>query len=118
MCNLCSHWLNTILYKFLSNFNKILINQKNLSQFNLKCINCNTNDLIEDYSQGTLLCKNCGQVLEGVIDFNPEWKQFDDEDKSNARCGMPINIHLPQSSIGTTISGMGRSRIKIHYSRL
>lgn len=93
-----------------SNDNKVNSNSENKIT---ECFNCNDTNIIEDYTQGNLVCKNCGQVLDGVIDFNPEWKQFDDDDKANARCGMPINIHLPQSSLGTTFTGGGRNRIKI-----
>ncbi len=78
-----------------------------------QCFNCDNSDIIEDYTEGKLLCKSCGQVLDGgIIDFNPEWKQFDDDDKANGRCSMPINIHLPQSSLGTNIGGTARNRIK------
>lgn len=93
-------------------FNGVNNQSKNTNKIN-KCPSCLEGEIMEDYSQGNIVCKNCGQVLEGIIDFNPEWKQFDDDDKANGRCGMPINIHLPQSSLGTTIAGMGRSRIKI-----
>jgi transcription initiation factor TFIIB len=95
-----------------NNDNKVNSNKGNINKIT-ECFNCNDTDIIEDYTQGNMVCKNCGQVLDGVIDFNPEWKQFDDDDKANARCGMPINIHLPQSSLGTTFAGGGRNRIKI-----
>lgn len=46
--NINSDKINNILKKF----NKILINQKDLSQFYLKCINCNTSNVLQS---GTIL---------------------------------------------------------------
>lgn len=76
------------------------------------CPECEKDSIVEDHSAGIVVCTNCGTVLDGILDFNPEWKQFEEEDKSQARCGMPINIHLQQSSLGTSIGGMGKNRIK------
>lgn len=78
--------------------------------YNCGCDNC---DLIEDCTQGMLLCQNCGQIVGEILDHSPEWKQYEDSDMSNARCGAPINMLLPQSSMGTTIGGNARPRIKM-----
>lgn len=78
---------------------------------NLIC-KCGNSDLIEDHSQGALICQTCGQVLCEIIDYTPEWKQYDDSDVGNVRCGAPINVLLPQSSLSTSIGGMGYNRIK------
>ena len=88
------------------------VNNKNKNTDKSKCFNCNSCDIMEDYSHGIMVCKSCGQVLDGIIDFNPEWKQYDDADKANGRCSAPINIHLPQSSLGTSLTGNSRNRIK------
>jgi transcription initiation factor TFIIIB Brf1 subunit/transcription initiation factor TFIIB len=73
---------------------------------------CEKCDLIEDYSQGYVVCRNCGQILREIIDNNPEWKYYDDNDASNIRCGAIINLLLPKSSLGTTIGGFGKTRTK------
>lgn len=80
---------------------------------NDRCTSCNGDNIIEDGSQGILVCTDCGQVLDNILDYNPEWKQYEDEDKSGGRCSMPINVLLPQSSLGTSIAGMGKNRLKI-----
>jgi len=87
---------------------------KNKIQRIESCTNnlCGSVRIIEDYSNGIVVCQDCGQVLDGVVDINPEWKQFEEEDKANGRCGLPINKLLPQSSLGTTISGYGKNRLK------
>lgn len=77
------------------------------------CESCKNTNLMNDISNGIVVCMNCGEVLEGIIDFNPEWKNYED-DQAIGRCGgMPINPLLPQSSLGTTIQGMGYSRLKL-----
>ncbi|AYV78736.1 MAG: transcription initiation factor IIB [Edafosvirus sp.] len=78
------------------------------------CPNCNTADnIIDDSSAGISVCKKCGQVIGSLMDSNPEWRQFDDDTKTTVgRCSLPISQLLPQSSLGTSIGGLGRSRIK------
>lgn len=82
------------------------------------CQNCGNNQFVEDQSQGIVICINrsCGEVLRSIVDNNPEWKQFDDNDKAGARCTQAHNPLLPQSSLGTTISGFGRSRVKVLHT--
>jgi len=91
---------------------------KNLNK-NSICSNCNNNDnIIEDFSLGIIVCKNCGQVLDSIIDANPEWRSFEDDKGDNVnRCGLGVSKLLPQSSLGTTIGGgKFKSRIKTLHS--
>jgi len=84
------------------------------SIFNLpECYEClDKTEYLEDFRQGILICKNCGQVLDVIYDHQPEWRNFED-DKDNSRCGMAINLLLPQSSLGTQIGGGGwKNRVK------
>ncbi len=80
------------------------------------CQNCDSADnIIEDFSLGIIVCKTCGQVLDNIIDSNPEWRSFEDDPKGNNtnRCGTGVSSLLPQSSLGTTIGGgKFKSRIK------
>ena len=84
------------------------------------CPNCNISDhIIEDHSQGILVCDNCGQVIDYVMDANPEWRAYEDDKggNDNGRCSQPINKLLPQSSLGTSIGGGAwRSRLKTLHS--
>lgn len=91
-------------------------NKKNTGK-NIKitnCISCNKNTIIEDFTQGILVCTSCGQVSENIIDYNPEWNQFNDENDNKVvgRCGYPINVLLPQSSLGTTLLGSKYNKIR------
>ncbi len=93
---------------------------KNKSHENLICNNCNIKDkIIEDFSLGIIVCQNCGQVLDNIIDSNPEWRSFEDDNKgdNSNRCGFGVSKLLPQSSLGTTIGGgKFKSRIKTLHS--
>jgi len=79
------------------------------------CPTCQTSDnIINDSALGISVCQKCGQVIGSLMDRNPEWRSYDDDSKATVgRCSLPISQLLPQSSLGTTIGGLGRSRIKI-----
>lgn len=93
-------------------------NQENDVLQNDICQNCGCDKFIEDHCQGIIICTNkaCGEVLKSLYDNAPEWKQYDDDDKSGARCSQAVNVLLPQSSLGTSIGGFGRNRIKVLHS--
>lgn len=97
-------------------FEDIDFNQTAIETINEKdiCPSCNSKDeIFEDYAQGFRVCKKCGQVIDNLMDCNPEWRQYDDDKGDTSRCSMPINKLLPQSSLGTTISGGSfKNRIK------
>ncbi len=77
------------------------------------CNECHNDDIIEDSSQGILVCKGCGRVIDSLIDTGAEWTQYNDDNKKDMnRCSHPISQLLPQSSTATTIGGSCSSRIK------
>lgn len=80
------------------------------------CQTCGSDEIVEDFSQGILVCTGCGQVLESnLVDSNPEWKQFEDDGggaASGGRCNKITNPLLPQSSLGTVITGYGKTKLK------
>ena len=77
------------------------------------CTECDGEDVIEDSTQGIIVCTNCGTVISNLIDMGAEWTHFNDDDKKDmTRCSHPISLLLPQSSIATTIGGSCSSRIK------
>ena len=82
------------------------------------CPVCKTSDtIVEDTSLGIYECIECGTVIANVLDDNPEWKQYQsDNQKDNNRCSFVTNHFLPQSSLGTTIAGSGRNKLKILHS--
>ncbi|CAH6421808.1 Transcription initiation factor TFIIB [uncultured virus] len=92
--------------------NKNQDNNKNGTLYCEHCMTCDT--IVKDFAQGIMVCKECGNIVENVLDENPEWKQYNGEDSKNdsGRCNFPTNHFLPQSSLGTSIGGTNRSKIK------
>jgi transcription initiation factor TFIIB len=101
-------------------FNKSSIKEVNtLHKKNLEetiCNNCKSTDIIEDNIFGSIVCSNCGQILDMMIDHNPEWRQYDEDGKNDGgRCGQPVNKLLPNSSLGTRFIGCARGTLqKLH----
>lgn len=81
-----------------------------------ECKNCCGDNFVEDFSQGIVVCTQCGEVSRNMFDQNPEWKQYDDDDKAGARCNQAFNVLLPQSSLGTSVGGYANSRTKRLHS--
>ena len=51
-------------------------------------------------------CKTCDTLISNISD-NPEWRFYGSEDTKSSdptRCGMPLNILLPKSSVGSIVS--------------
>lgn len=94
------------------NYNKTSNHERNIDE----CTNCGGNNYVEDYAQGIVVCTQCGDVVRTMFDQNPEWKQYDDDDKAGARCSQAFNVLLPQSSLGTSVGGYVNSRTKRLHS--
>jgi len=99
------------MYKDENEIIEIDTNKKNKKR--IYCNDCQSDDIVEDTSHGIIVCKNCGQILSNLLDSNPEWTQYNDDNKKDMnRCSHPISQLLPQSSTATTIAGVCSSRIK------
>jgi transcription initiation factor TFIIB len=71
-----------------------------------KCNKCDSTLFISD--EGFYCCSNheCGKIVKDVLDFGAEWRFYgaDDANASDpARCGMPIDPLLKESSFGCKI---------------
>ena len=76
------------------------------------CLNCKKSGFMtEDTTSGFIVCTNCAHVADKIVDDKPEWHTNDDG-VSNARCSGVVNQLLPQSSIGTVMSGKFSNRLK------
>jgi len=83
----------------------------------LFCYKCKSSDKIaEDTSNGIVVCMECGNTIAQIFDSNPEWKNYADGKSGSARCNAASNYFLPQSSLGTTIGGSNRSKVKLIHS--
>ena len=99
-------------------FEDISLDNKSENKKNkLDCPNCNTVEhIINDMTNGISICTNCGQVVDMLTDLGPDTRQFDDDKNETRQTTIPINKLLPQSSLGTTIRGKCRGRLKILHS--
>ena len=67
------------------------------------CCKEENNYIIHD---GMTTCKICNSIISNISD-SPEWRYYGSNDSKSTdptRCGMPTNILLPESSIGSTIN--------------
>tara|TARA_Y100000389_G_scaffold162186_1_gene164892 strand:+ start:2989 stop:3945 length:957 start_codon:yes stop_codon:yes gene_type:complete len=69
--------------------------------------------------QGMTTCSICNDIITNIIE-NPEWRYYGSQDTKSSdptRCGMPVNLLLPESSIGTSISYRGTRTHKMNKLR-
>lgn len=78
-----------------------------------ECPNCGAiNSLIQDKKEGFIVCSECGVICDELLDHNPDWKNYGDNNGSVSRYGAATNFFLPKSSLGTTIAGSNFNRLK------
>ena len=76
------------------------------------CMRCDS--YVATSEMGFLVCTNdrCGVMYTQVVDSSAEWRFYSADDSHHgndpARCGMPINPLLTESSLGSTIASSGR----------
>jgi transcription initiation factor TFIIB len=68
-------------------------------------------DNIENYmyTESEIKCKCCDSLIDDILNV-PEWRYYGSQDSKRSdptRCGMPVNLLLPGSSLGTTINNKG-----------
>ncbi|MEM2927924.1 MAG: TFIIB-type zinc ribbon-containing protein [Nitrososphaerota archaeon] len=70
-----------------------------------RCPQCGSKYLIEDSRTGEISCQSCGYVLSEIaIDQGPEWREFEESEKSRSRVGPPQSIMYEHLGLSTTIS--------------
>lgn len=72
------------------------------------CPNCNATDFVED--DGHEVCRGCSSMILRMLDSSAEWRYYAGDDGDPARCGMPTNVLLPKSSLGSMIGYGGAAR--------
>ena len=70
-----------------------------------KCPECGSGNLVHDYDTGETVCGDCGLVLyEQMMDKGPEWRAFDDEQRSKrTRVGAPMTYTIHDKGLSTMI---------------
>jgi len=74
------------------------------------CPSCNSVNLVTDYTHGELVCKACGFVInDELLDFGPEWRAFDEEQRSKrSRTGGPVKYAKLDKGLTTEIDKYDR----------
>jgi len=70
---------------------------------------CCENKNNHSYDDEIIICSKCGKSINNILN-SAEWRYYGSEDSKRSdptRCGMPENLLLPKSSIGTTINNRG-----------
>jgi transcription initiation factor TFIIIB Brf1 subunit/transcription initiation factor TFIIB len=79
-----------------------------------KCTNCNDISLIN--YDGSVMCSNCGIIINSIINYNIDSRYYGSDDckysKDPSRIGIPINPYAPRSSLGTIILGHGNQSFR------
>jgi len=77
-----------------------------------KCPECGCLSFFEDDARGEKVCAKCGLVLEdSIIDASPEWRAFDDDQRSKrTRTGAPLTFTKHDKGLTTEI-GRGKGEL-------
>ncbi|NPB01884.1 MAG: transcription initiation factor IIB family protein [Methanopyri archaeon] len=60
------------------------------------CPKCGSTNIVRDDKHGELVCQDCGTVVDYLIDYGPEWRAFNaDQRTRRERTGAPISERNP-----------------------
>ncbi|RHY35031.1 hypothetical protein DYB32_000444 [Aphanomyces invadans] len=75
------------------------------SPMETECRECGSDDIVEDYAAGDLVCRGCGVVLaERLIDETAEWTNYADDDRDRgdqSRIGEAVDARMGETSLQT-----------------
>lgn len=71
----------------------------------MKCPECGSENVVEDYERGEIVCEDCGLVIsDEVIDQGPDWRSFDSEGKKKKKhTGGPSTYMIHDKGLSTNI---------------
>lgn len=107
-CEICEEQINEKI-----NLTESPDNNKKLK----KCTICSSIKLSTDYNYGHIICIDCGNINEKLLECGAEWKFYRSDNsasKDPSRCGCPTNVYLPKSSLGTMIAAKNTNLVRIH----
>lgn len=97
--------METTFDKFFNTLDTLDSNDIDKDRIGSNCCSDYKNYSIDE---GVTICKMCNNTISNIID-SPEWKSYSSSNVNTTRCGMPVNVLLPNSSLGTSISGQKRN---------
>ncbi len=77
----------------------------NLKFVHDKCDLCGSKELIINSKEGSIICKNCGNVIaNNLIDYSKEWRIFFGEnEETTPRTGAPIRLAIHDKGLTTDV---------------
>jgi transcription initiation factor TFIIB len=74
------------------------------------CPECGSDNLVEDFDLGEVICQSCGLVLsEHAINRGPEWRAFTKEERDErGRVGLPTSFSIHDKGLSTVIDRVNR----------
>ena len=93
--------------KYFDNLNEL--DETCLRNEKTKCCSDMNNFIIHN---GITTCKECNSIISNISD-GAEWRYYGSSDSKSSdptRCGMPTNVLLPESSVGSTINFKNNSK--------
>jgi len=75
-----------------------------------RCPECGSQQVVRDSERPELVCRACGFVInERILDRGPEWREFDQEQRSRRRrVGMPETLAIHDKGLTTMIDWRNR----------
>lgn len=83
-------------------------NESDGDENNNRCENCQSiNTIFFDQISSCNTCKKCGSCQKKVIDMQPEWRYYKNDDGSTdpSRCGVAANTMFPETALSIFFSG-------------
>ena len=71
----------------------------------IRCPECGSSDLVEDYDMGEVVCGTCGLVVhDNTLNEGPEWRAFTRQEKEKrSRVGSPAYLSVHDKGLSTVI---------------
>ena len=96
---------------------KVSIKENNYPK-EISCSYCHYDKFIKD--DNLLTCVRCHNIIDNIIDCSAEWRYYNGDDNKSedpSRCGLPTNVLLPKSSLGSIIGKSMRDSKDLHCIR-
>lgn len=72
------------------------------------CPVCGGSDFVRKGEEKELICASCGNVISRKIEQGPEWRDFEDDEESKVRVGMPPTLLMQDKGFSTQIGSENR----------
>jgi transcription initiation factor TFIIB len=87
-----------------------MMTKKKIAKKIYTCPECASDNLVEDYDLGEIICQTCGLVIsEHLMSTAPEWRAFTKEERdARGRTGVPLSFSIHDKGLSTVIERVGK----------